>query len=73
MGYGEVYPPEDAQGVLDDHIPFLDAGVPAIDLIDFDFECFHRPCDDLSAVSAESLDATGEPLLELLRDLGGTR
>jgi hypothetical protein len=71
VGYGEVYPLETREGVLDDHIPFRDAGVPAIDLIDFDFGCFHLPCDDLSAVSAASLDATGEPLLELLRELGG--
>ena len=70
VGYSGVYPPEDAPGVLDDHTPFQEAGVPAIDLIDFDFACFHRPCDELSAVSAESLDASGEPLLELLRDLG---
>ena len=30
--------------------------IPAIDLIDFDFPCWHKRCDDLSAVSAESLD-----------------
>jgi glutaminyl-peptide cyclotransferase len=67
VGYGEVYPPETQPAILDDHIPFKEAGVPAIDLIDFEFDCFHRPCDDLSAVAPESLDAAGEPLLELLR------
>ncbi|MBA2255703.1 MAG: hypothetical protein H0W05_00675, partial [Thermoleophilaceae bacterium] len=46
------------------------AGIPAIDLIDFDFDCFHEPCDDLSAVSPESLDAAGESVLELLRTFG---
>ena len=71
VGYGEVYPPGTAGGILDDHLPFLEQGVPAIDLIDFNFPCFHRSCDDLSAVAPESLDATGEPLVELLRDLGG--
>lgn len=71
VGFGEVYPPESQPGVIDDHIPFQEAGMPSIDLIDFDFECFHRPCDDLSAVSARSLDAAGEPLLEMLRELGG--
>ena len=34
---------------LDDHIPFLREGCPSIDLIDFDFPCWHRTCDDLSA------------------------
>jgi glutaminyl-peptide cyclotransferase len=62
--------PDDNQGtVLDDHLPFLEEGVPAIDLIDFDFDCFHRTCDDLSAVSERSLDATGETVLELIRNL----
>jgi glutaminyl-peptide cyclotransferase len=70
VGFGDVYPPEDQDGIIDDHVPFQEAGVPAIDLIDFGFDCFHRPCDDLSAVSPESLDAAGEPLLDLLLDLG---
>jgi glutaminyl-peptide cyclotransferase len=73
VGYGDVYPPGTAGAVLDDHIPFRALGVPAIDLIDFDFDCFHKPCDDLSAVAPESLDAAGEPLVELLRDLGDAR
>jgi glutaminyl-peptide cyclotransferase len=41
--------------------------VPAIDLIDFDFSCWHRTCDDLSAVSKRSLDVTGETVLQLIR------
>ena len=62
--------PDDNQGsVLDDHIPFLEEGVPAIDLIDFAFPCFHRRCDDLSAVSARSVDAVGETVYELMRTL----
>jgi hypothetical protein len=55
--------------IIDDHRPFLDRGIPAIDLIDTDFSCFHRPCDDRSAVSERSLDAVGESVLELLRSL----
>jgi glutaminyl-peptide cyclotransferase len=66
---GRVFPPETSGAVLDDHIPFLRVGVPAIDLIDFGFPCFHRPCDDLSAVSERSVDAVGETVYELLRTL----
>ncbi|HEV2075146.1 MAG TPA: M28 family metallopeptidase, partial [Thermoleophilaceae bacterium] len=66
-GYGEVFPPATQPGILDDHIPFAERGIPAIDLIDFDFGCFHRACDDLDVVSARSLDAAGETVLELLR------
>lgn len=63
------FPDETSGTILDDHTPFLERGVPAIDLIDFDFPCFHRTCDDLSAVSRRSVDVVGETVLELLRRL----
>ena len=68
-GNGRHFPPRTSSPVLDDHIPFLRAGVPSIDLIDFDFPCWHRTCDDMSAVSMKSVDASGESVLELLRSL----
>jgi glutaminyl-peptide cyclotransferase len=68
-GQSAAFPPRTQPPVIDDHIPFQQAGVPAIDVIDFDFPCFHKPCDDLTAVSAESLDAVGETMVELLRRL----
>jgi hypothetical protein len=43
--------------------------VPSIDLIDFDFPCWHKTCDDLPVISERSLDATGEAVYELLRRL----
>ena len=55
--------------IQDDHVPFLQAGVPSIDLIDFDFRCWHRLCDDLGAVSERSVDVSGETVLELIREL----
>jgi glutaminyl-peptide cyclotransferase len=69
VGAGSVFPAGTEGAVLDDHIPFLQQGVPAIDLIDFDFDCFHRTCDDLSAVSERSIDAVGETVFELLASL----
>jgi len=69
VGVGRVFPGGTAGAVSDDHIPFLQAGVPAIDLIDFDFPCWHKTCDDLDVVSARSLDAVGETMVELLRSL----
>jgi Zn-dependent M28 family amino/carboxypeptidase len=68
-GNAAVFPPRSTGAVLDDHVPFVRAGVPAVDLIDFDFPCWHLRCDDLSAVSPRSLDSTGETVLELLRSL----
>ena len=40
-----------------------------VDLIDFDFPCWHRRCDDMSAVSQGSVNAVGETIYELLRSL----
>jgi hypothetical protein len=69
VGAGPVFPDRTSGSVLDDHIPFLDAGVPSVDLIDFTFPCWHRRCDDMSAVSEPSVDAVGETVYELLRGL----
>jgi glutaminyl-peptide cyclotransferase len=69
VGALSVFPPGDQGPVSDDHIPFLDEGVPSIDLIDFEFPCWHRRCDDMSAVSERSVDAVGETVYELLRGL----
>ena len=69
VGAGDVFPASIQGGVLDDHIPFRKLGVRSIDLIDFDFPCWHRTCDDLSAVSERSVDAVGETMYELLKEL----
>jgi hypothetical protein len=69
VGAGRTFPPRTGSYVSDDHIPFMQAGVPSVDLIDFEFPCWHRRCDDLSVVSAASLDAVGETMIEFLRGL----
>ena len=66
-GSASAFPPGVVGEVTDDHTPFRRRGIPAIDLIDFTFECWHETCDDLSAVSERSLDLSGEAVLELLR------
>jgi hypothetical protein len=69
VGAGRAFPPRVQAGVLDDHVPFVRRGVPSIDLVDFDFACFHRTCDDLGAVSERSLDLVGETVLSFLASL----
>ena len=69
VGVAPVFPAASQGPILDDHLPFVRQGVPSIDLIDFDFRCFHRTCDDLSVISPRSLDAVGETVLEMLRGL----
>jgi len=68
-GAASTFPAGTQGAILDDHIPFRQRGIPAIDLIDFDFDCWHRTCDDLSAVSEDSLDRVGETVMELLPTL----
>jgi hypothetical protein len=67
VGAAAAFPDETSGTVLDDHTPFLRRGVRAIDLIDFDFPCWHETCDDMTAVSKRSLDMSGETVLEFLR------
>ena len=69
VGVGGRFPAETFGAVADDHLPFIRRGVPSIDLIDFDFPCWHRRCDGLSAVSERSLDASGEAVHELIASL----
>ena len=63
----DVFPTGTQGRILDDHTPFTDRGVAAIDLIDFDYPHFHRPSDTLDKVSARSLDRVGETLVDMLR------
>src|SRR3954470_9190954 len=67
VGAGDAFPDREQGTVEDDHTPFLQRGIPAIDLIDFNFPCWHKTCDDLSAVSKTSLDKSGEAVYEFLR------
>jgi hypothetical protein len=66
-GTSAVFPPGMQGAVLDDHSPFLRAGIPAIDLIDFRYACWQKLCDDLSKVSQANLQKAGTTVLELVR------
>jgi glutaminyl-peptide cyclotransferase len=51
--------------VFDDHIPFLNASIPAIDLIDFAFPEWHTTKDLPRLCSPQSLEAVGTVLVSL--------
>lgn len=62
--------------ILDDHQPFLDAGFPAINLIDFDYgsqsgvnDYWHTSSDTFDKLSVDSLYKVGRVVLEMLRQL----
>ena len=52
--------------IEDDHLPFLEAGVPSVDIIDLEYEPWHTAQDTLEAVSARSLQIVGDVVLAAL-------
>lgn len=62
LGYEKQFIPELNYSMLDDHTPFLDVGIPAVDIIDFDYPYWHTVQDTPDKVSAESLQAVGETM-----------
>jgi hypothetical protein len=55
--------------IEDDHVPFLRAGVPAVDIIDLDNPTWHTPQDTLEFVSARSLQIVGDVVLAALPEI----
>jgi glutaminyl-peptide cyclotransferase len=68
VGAQRYFPDEVGQRITDDHTPFLRAGVPAVDLIDWSYPG-HDLSDRLDRLSRTSLDAVGETVVELALQL----
>jgi Zn-dependent M28 family amino/carboxypeptidase len=64
LGYVREFLNEEFAIGGDDHFPFLAAGVPAVDIIDFDYPAWHTAQDDLDHVSARSLQVVGDVILD---------
>lgn len=62
LGHDDKFISDYRHTITDDHIPFLEAGFPAIDIIDFDYPYWHTIEDTPDKVSAESLQVVGETL-----------
>jgi hypothetical protein len=61
-----TFPDEIGPSIIDDHVPFLRAGIPAIDIIDFEYPYRDTREDTVDKTSPQSLDAVGETVAELL-------
>jgi hypothetical protein len=55
--------------IEDDHLEFLEAGVPAVDIIDLDYPAWHRADDTLDKLSAASLQSVGDVVVAALGDI----
>ena len=63
MGHGDVFVELAGGSILDDHRPFIEAGIPAVDLIQIPFpEYWHTLQDTPDKCSAESLEIVGSVL-----------
>lgn len=69
-GAGRFFSSETVAGVLDDHIPFVWKGVPAVDLIDLRYPGQDLR-DGLERISPESLGGVGDTMVQLVRELRG--
>jgi hypothetical protein len=62
VGLGRTFPKVVGPEIEDDHIPLNKAGLPTVDLIDFDYPAWHTLGDTVDKVSAESLGKVGKLL-----------
>ena len=62
LGYGDHFIPQARWQMIDDHIPFAKRGIPAIDIIDFDYPYWHTINDTTDKVSPDSLERVGRTL-----------
>jgi glutaminyl-peptide cyclotransferase len=68
MGYKEFFPTNPIS-IDDDHMPFIKLGVPAVDLIDFDYPAWHMEDDTLDKLSPRSLEVVGSVVVETIHRL----
>jgi Zn-dependent M28 family amino/carboxypeptidase len=59
----------EATEVEDDHLAFLAAGVPSVDIIDLEYAPWHTAEDTLDKVSARSLQIVGDAVLAALPEI----
>jgi Zn-dependent M28 family amino/carboxypeptidase len=73
LGFGQYFFQYES-GIIDDHVPFIDAGIPAVDVVDARFgrmgptfdsmgEFHHSNTDTMDKVSQHSLEVVGKTML----------
>jgi hypothetical protein len=68
LGLSGTFPDRSGEAVLDDHLIFLDAGIPVVDLIDFDYPEWHTHSDTPRHCAPSSLERVGALVLSCLID-----
>lgn len=72
LGYGK-YLAVSQKGIVDDHVPFIRAGIPAADLIDFEYgfnhSFWHTSNDTLDKISPHSLKIVGDIVVRTVENI----
>ena len=69
LGHERIFRPSGRTSIDDDHIPFLRAGIPAVDLIDLNYAHWHKPSDTLDKLSGPNLEMVGAVVLASLPEV----
>ena len=67
-GYQKQFIPQPKYSILDDHIPFIEKGIIAVDIIDFDYPYYHTISDTSDKVSPEQSQSRWRDSDEMVRD-----
>jgi glutaminyl-peptide cyclotransferase len=62
LGYSDNIIPQPKHTIIDDHLPFVEQGIPSVDIIDFDYPYWHTLEDTADKVSPISLERVGRML-----------
>jgi glutaminyl-peptide cyclotransferase len=70
LGYSSAFPRSPTE-IDDDHIPFVKAGVRAVDLIDFDSQStfWHTPKDTMDKLDPHSFEVIGDVVMKTIGEL----
>ncbi len=69
IGYGNYFKDKQKYALIDDHLPFVNQGIPAALLIDFDYPYWHTTSDTLDKVSIRNLEIVFEVMLEWINSI----
>jgi glutaminyl-peptide cyclotransferase len=64
LGYSGIFSPHVKYTIEDDHLPFINAGIPSVDIIDLDYPYWHTTSDIPEHVAPKSLQVVGDVLWE---------
>lgn len=69
LGYGHIFVQETIGAITDDHVPLIDVGIKAIDVIGWPYRYWHTPDDTFDKISRESIEAVGNTAVAVVRSM----